>query len=186
MLEKKILPILKYIGFIGSVITSVAYIALIIVLIQGFKVNEDITQQITFSVITTIVGLIILELLKVQGISLAKGLEENKDTLNKYYGSKTKDKKNHSLKHYYITSTIADVAIKGLSFVVTTFGIIYICIQGSNDYSLLLLGIVNLLMFICFGLLTMVSAYDKFNTSIIPYMKEKIEEVQICHSQKTE
>lgn len=174
----KLIKYIKYIGFIGSGICSIAYITLIIVLIKGFKTPDDITQTITFSIITTIVGLIILELLKIQGIELAKDLDINKGTLEAYYGTKTKDKINHSLTYYFVTSTLKDVLFKGLSFCVSTFGVIYICIVGSNDYSLLLLGIVNLLLFVMFGLLTLSQAYDTFNNNIIPYMKEKISEVK--------
>ena len=56
----------------------------------------------------------------------------------------------------------------------TTIGLIYIVIQGSNDYNMLLLAIVNLLMFICFGFLSLVNAYDFFNQKHVPYMVEQL------------
>lgn len=55
-------------------------------------------------------------------------------------------------------------------------------IQGSNDYNLLFLAIVNLLMFVCFGFISLVNAYDFYNNNHVPYMKEQLEKV----NEKTE
>ena len=57
----------------------------------------------------------------------------------------------------------------------TTVGLVYIVIVGSNDYNLLLLAVVNLLMFICFGFLSLVNAYDFFNQRHVPYMLDQLE-----------
>ena len=53
-------------------------------------------------------------------------------------------------------------------------GVIYIVIQGCNDYNLLLLALVNLVMFICFGLLALNKAYDFYNERHIPYVIDQI------------
>lgn len=175
LFETKILPILNYVGAIGAAIMSVAYIMIVFVLINGFKAEK--IQQITiFALVNAGVGFIILQFLKVQGISFAKMLPENEIILKLYYASKTKDKKNHSLVHFWVTSVIKDIVIKCLMLAATTMGIIYIVIQGSNDSNLILLAFVNLLMFICFGFLGLVKAFEKFNTSYIPYIKERLEE----------
>lgn len=174
LFESKILPILNYVGAIGAAIMCIAYIIIVFVLINGFKAER--IQQITiFALVNAGVGFIILQFLKVQGISFAKMIPENKETLNLYYGSRTKDKKNHSLAYFWVTSVIKDVILKCLMLAATTMGIIYIVIQGSNDYNLILLAFVNLLMFICFGFLGLVKAFEKFNTSYIPYIKEQLE-----------
>jgi hypothetical protein len=47
-------------------------------------------------------------------------------------------------------------------------------IQGSNDYNLLFLAVVNLLMFVCFGFISLVNAYDFYNNKHVPYMKEQL------------
>ena len=70
------------------------------------------------------------------------------------------------------------MAIKGISIIVTTLGAVYIVIQGSQDYTLLLLAVVNLIMFICFGLLSLVNAYDFYNEQHIPYILGKIKEAE--------
>lgn len=37
--EKNVKPILTYVGLIGAVLTSIAYMIIILVLIKGFKVQ---------------------------------------------------------------------------------------------------------------------------------------------------
>ena len=58
----------------------------------------------------------------------------------------------------------------------TTIGLIYIVIQGSRDFNLIWLAIVNLLMFISFGLVQLVKAYNNFNNNYIEYVKEQLKE----------
>lgn len=175
-MQEKLINVLKYIGIIGATICSVAYIFVVIVLIQGFKA-ETTTQTVIFAVVNAIVGFIIMQFLKVQGEQFAKNKPENKKIIDEYYNSKTKDKKLHSMRYYWITSIIQDIFTKVLTVFASTFGIIYIVIVGSNDWNLLMLALVNLLLFICFGLLALNNAFEFFNNKHIPYMKEKIREV---------
>ena len=173
-MEKRLINILKYVGIIGAAICSVAYIVVVLVLIQGFKA-ENTTQTVTFALVNAVVGFIILTFLKIQGESFAKNLPENKVISDLYYGSQTKDKKYHSMKYFWITSTIKDILTKVLSVFVSTFGIIYIVIIGSNDWNLLLLALVNLLLLISFGLLGLERSYEFYNTRMIPYMQHQLE-----------
>ena len=175
-MQEKLINVLKYIGIIGATICSVAYIFVVIVLIQGFKV-ETTTQTVIFAVVNAIVGFIIMQFLKVQGEQFAKNKPENKKIIDEYYNSKTKDKKLHSMRYYWITSIIQDIFTKVLTVFASTFGIIYIVVVGSNDWNLLMLAFVNLLLFICFGLLALNNAFEFFNNKHIPYMKEKVREV---------
>lgn len=175
-MQEKLINVLKYIGIIGATICSVAYIFVVIVLIQGFKV-ETTTQTVIFAVVNAIVGFIIMQFLKVQGEQFAKNKPENKKIIDEYYNSKTKDKKLHSMRYYWVTSIIQDIFTKVLTVFASTFGIIYIVVIGSNDWNLLMLAFVNLLLFICFGLLALNNAFEFFNNKHIPYMKEKVREV---------
>jgi len=174
--EKHIKPKLIYVGSIGAFLMVIAYIVVVFVLIFGFKV-KSIQQSAIFAIVNGIVGFIIMQFLKVQGIDFAKSIPENEEIIKTYYSNKTKDKKVHSLKYYWTTSVFKEFLSKALSIMVATGGLIYIVIEGTQDYSLLLLALVNLIMFICFGLLSLVSAYDFFNNTYVPYMLEKIEEV---------
>ena len=175
-MQEKLINVLKYIGIIGATICSVAYIFVVIVLIQGFKV-ETTTQTVIFAVVNAIVGFIIMQFLKVQGEQFAKNKPENKKIIDEYYNSKTKDKKLRSMRYYWVTSIIQDIFTKVLTVFASTFGIIYIVVVGSNDWNLLMLAFVNLLLFICFGLLALNNAFEFFNNKHIPYMIEKIREV---------
>lgn len=182
--EEKIKPVLTYVGAIGAVLTSVAYIILIIVLIRGFQYKQT-TQALVFALINAGVGLIVANFLKYQGISFAKNLPDNQQTVKDYYSLKTKDKKNHGLTFFWITTVIKDVLMKGVTVVATTFGLIYIVIIGSDDWSLMFLAIVNLILFICFGLLALNGAYDYYNNTYVNYMKEKIADVTNLKKKET-
>lgn len=171
--ENKIKPILNYIGLIGAILTSVAYVFVVIVLIFGFSV-KSVVQSIIFAAVNAIVGLIIMMFLKIQGISFAKELPENKEIIDIYNKRKPKHKHQH-IKYYWIKSTIKDVLSKGVSIAATSAGLIYIVIEGSQDYNLLLLSAVNLILFVCFGLMSLVDAYENYNQNHIPYIRELIE-----------
>ena len=175
--ETKIKPVLSYVGAIGAGLMCIAYIIVVFVLIRGFKATV-IFNTLLFATVNAIVGFIILQFLKVQGISFAKLIPENDEIIKEYYSTKTKDKKPHSMQFYWATSVVKDIVTKCLSVAITSAGLIYIIIQGSNDWNLLLLAIVNLIMFICFGFLSLVNAYEFFNNKFIPYMKEKIDETK--------
>lgn len=171
--EEKIKPLLKYIGTVGAVIMALAYIALISVLIFGFEA-KSVTQTLIFALINGIFGYIIAQLLKKQGSDFAAKLPENQEVLKEYYSTKTKDKEFRSMKYYWVKTTLMDLLTKGISIVFSTAAIVYIVIEGSEDYTLYLMALVNLLMFACFGLIGLSNTYDFFNNSHIPYIKEQI------------
>lgn len=175
--KNKIAPILNYVGAIGAAITSVMYIIIVLVMIIGMKAR-DIASVAEFAVVNAAVGLVILQFLKVQGESFAKNSEENKAIVEKYYNTKTKDKKLHSMQYFWITSVIKDIASKVLTVSITSIGITIIAIEGMKDYTYLMLAISNLFMFISFGLLGMNKSYTYFNNMHVPYMKEKIKEAE--------
>lgn len=171
--ERRIKPILLYVGTIGAILASIAYVALVCILIFGFMAH-NLTQTIVFAVINAVVGLIIMQFLKVQGQDFAKNLPQNKPILDEYYKAKTRDKKFHSMTYYWIRTGITDTFSKGLSILFTTIGIIYIVVQGSQDYTLLIMGFVNLIMFFCFGLIALSQTYDFFNNQHMAYVQEQL------------
>lgn len=176
-LEKKILPVLNYVGIIGACIMVVAYIIAVFVLIRGFQA-EALLQTTIFGCVNAATGFVIMQFLKIQGVSFAKMLPDNEEIIKNYYQTKTKDKKVHSIKFFWVTSVVKDIIVKCLTLAGTTIGLIYIVIQGSNDYNLLFLAIVNLLMFVCFGFISLVNAYDFYNNNHVPYMKEQLQKAE--------
>ena len=185
--ENKIKPILLWMGTIVSCVMAIAYIIVVFVLIQGFKV-ETILNTSIFSLVTALVGFCIMQMLKIQGQSFAAEIEENKKIHKQYTRTETKDKKAHSMKYYWIKSGAIDILTKCLTLSITSIGMVYIMIEGSQDYNLLMLAIVNLLMFAGFGLVGLVNAYNFYNESFVPYMMEQIkkQELEDKNNDKTE
>lgn len=186
LFEKKIKPILVYIGTIGAVLMSIAYIGIILTMIFGMTVTASYQETLLFALVNAIMGLIIMQFLKIQGISFAKQLERNQEILKRYNDTKTKDKKFRSIRYYWATSIIKDVLGRVLIIIATTLCIIYLVIKGTHDYTYLLLAAVNLFMFACFGLLSLASAYDFFNERHIPYLEEQLNETKAKEAKERE
>lgn len=175
--EKHVKPILIWIGTIVSAIMAVAYIIVVFVLIKGFKVDTILNTTI-FSLVTAIVGFCMMQMLKIQGQSFAANTEENKKIVKEYTKTfSTKNKKAHTMRYYWVTSGTVDILTKCVTLALTSIGMVYIMIEGSQDYNLLLLAVVNLLMFAGFGLVGMVNTYDFYNESYVPYMLEQIKNI---------
>ena len=66
LFENKIKPILLWMGTIVSAIMAIAYIVVVFVLIEGFKVDTILNTTI-FSIVTAIIGFCIMQMLKIQG-----------------------------------------------------------------------------------------------------------------------
>ena len=172
--ETKIKPFLTYIGFVGAILSAIMYLVVTIVLVMGFQAKTFL-QALTFAVITAVLGMVIFFFLRYQGVSFAKALPENQKVLEEYC-EKPRKIVHHSLKYYWIKTTIADILIKGSTVAISTAGIIYIVIEGSQDYKLILLAVANLILFTCLGFVALANAYDFYNEQYVPYMKEKIRE----------
>lgn len=173
--EEKVLPVLNYVGLIGAVIMSLAYIILVVVMIVGFQAEKTLKTSV-FAIASAAVGFLILQCFKIQGQSFAELKPENKELLEKYYGTKTRDKKTHSMLYFWIKTGVTDFLVKAGTVALSTIGLIYLIIEGSKDFILILLAIVNLLMFISFGFLSLVKTYNYFNRVYVEYIKERLKE----------
>ena len=171
--EDKIKPVLVYTGMIGAILAGIMYLVVTVTLVLGFQA-KTFTQAIVFAIVGAVLGLIIFFFLRFQGISFAKINPENEKVL-KEYSTKTPKTKYHSLKYFWIRSTLTDIITKGCTVALSTAGIIYIVIEGSEDFKLILLAFANLILFTCFGLIAMSNAYDYYNEQYVPFMKEQIE-----------
>lgn len=173
LFERRIKPVIQYVGAIGAALMSVSYIIIVFVLIWGFKVSLG-PSQLVFAIVNAAVGFLILQFLKVQGISFAKS--ENAELVKRYYQRNKKPRKIRTTTFYWITSTVKDLCLKFATLAGATMGVLYIVVEGSNDYNLLLLAVANLIMFICFGLLSLNSAYDFYINNQVPFMMNKLKE----------
>lgn len=175
--EKNIKPALSYVGTIGSILMVVAYVVIVFIMVFGFSVT-DITQTVTFAVVNAIVGFIIMQLLRIQGIDFAKQIPYNQKAMKDYNALIPKDEKHYSMKRYWAGAIVKDLITKVTTIIITTTGLIYIVIAGSRDYMLFLMAVVNIIMFICFGLLALVNSYEFYNEQHIPFIIDKTSELQ--------
>lgn len=58
--ERKIKPVLLYVGTIGAILMSIGYIILMLVFVLGFKAKTDLEKAILFAIINAAVGFIIM------------------------------------------------------------------------------------------------------------------------------
>lgn len=176
--DEKIAPALQYVGTIGAVIMTFAYIIIVVIMVYGFEFRQSPSQTIIFASVNALWGFVIMQFMKLQGNSFAANIEENKAITDRYYNTKTKDKKLHSMAYYWVTSCLKDFVTKAISAGISTFALVYIVIKGSQDYTMFLLAGANLAMFISFGLLAMNKAFCFYNEYHIPYIKEKLREAE--------
>ena len=73
----------------------------------------------------------------------------------------------HTIKHYLVIQTIIDVLSKGVTMAVSTYFVLYIFMEGSGDYALIL---VSNIMFTC----GCPKAHDKYLDEHISAIKEII------------
>lgn len=174
-MERKIRESLKYIASVGALLTIIAYISLVVVLIVGFEKKFQFESTLLFSTINAIFGLIVMLLLREQGITFAKSNENNKKIMEDYHeaiNKKKKQKKLRTIKSYRLIKALIDLITKSITVLIMSFFVVYIIIEGQNDWSLMLLAVVNILMFVSFGLLSLEKAYNFYNEEHIAAIKE--------------
>lgn len=176
-LQKKsheaLLKLLNNIGVIGAVLAAVADIIFVVIMVVGVKVNANLTAVVIFSVVNAMVGLLISILLRYQGLRYAE--IENEELCKKYHNKKAKEKKYMSMGAWMTLKSFQDFIIKGCTTAFSIFGIIYITIQGSKNPIQLLITLATLVLFACFGLISMNSAYVRFYNVQVPKMQIEIE-----------
>ena len=177
----KIKNILLYTGVIGALISAIAYVVLTIVIVMGFETEMDSNKQLLFSIIGALDGLLITNLLRSQGVSLAKQEPQNKAVMDEYNKLINKNKKVKSLKqihYYFVKNFIMDIFSKAATIGATSYFMLYIFMDGSGDVSLILLAFANIFMFMGFGLIALSKFYDLYNNEHIQAVKELIERLK--------
>ena len=80
---------------------------------------------------------------------------------------------------WQLINVIKDLIIKGATTAFSIWGIIYISIEGSKNPIQILITLVTLVLFACFGLINMNSSYCRFYNEQVPYMENKLKEKEI-------
>lgn len=173
----KIKELMMYVGTIGAMISGLAYIIITVIMILGFEKEMELESQLIFSIIGAVVGIAIMSMLRTQGVTFASNEPESKATMQEYrklLNLKKTQKKLKRIESFMIIQFIKDLFTKVLSILISTFGILYLVLEGNGDFSLIGLAIANLLMFTSFGLIALSRAYDFYINEHIPTIKELI------------
>lgn len=171
--HEALLKVLNNVGIIGAILAAVLDIVFVLIMVFGLEIDIDLKSMIIFAVVNALIGILINVLLRYQGQKYAE--IENEELCEKFYNKQVKEKKYLSMGTWMTLQTVKDFLIKGCTTAFTIFGFIYISIQGSKNPIQILLTLATLILFACFGLMGMNSAYGRFYQVQIPYMRLKIE-----------
>lgn len=176
-LQKKshevLLRLLNNIGVIGAILAAIADIIFVVIMVVGVDIQADLKSVLIFAIINALIGILINVLLRYQGQKYAE--IENEELCKAFYNKRAKEKKYMSMGMWMTLKTVQDFVIKGGTTAFSVFGVIYITIQGSKDPIQLLITLATLVLFACFGLIGMNSAYGRFYNVQIPYMRTELE-----------
>lgn len=177
-LQKKshevLLKLLNNIGIVGAVLAAIADVVFVLIMVFGIHIEVQLNAIIIFAVVNALIGLLINVLLRYQGQKYAE--IENEELCKKYYNKRIKEVKYMSMGKWMALKTVQDVLIKGGTTSFSIFGLIYISITGSNNPMQLLMTLMTLILFTCFGLISMNAAYTRFYNVQVPYMELKLNE----------
>lgn len=173
--HETLLKLLNNIGVIGSILAAIADIIFVIIFVVGMKFDIKSSAAIVFAIINALIGILINTLLRYQGQKYAE--IENQELCKKFYRKKVKEKKKHiSMGTWQILQSIKDIVVKGCTTVFSICGVVYLSIEGSKNPIQILITLVTLVLFACFGLINMNSSYCRFYNVQIPFMELKLKE----------
>lgn len=171
--HETLLKLLNNIGIVGSVLAGIADIIFVIIFVFGIEIDITNNSTIIFAVVNALIGILISTLLRYQGQKYAE--IENEELLKQFYNKKIKETKHYiSMNTWQILNTIKDIIIKGGTTAFAIWGIVYISIKGSKNPIQILITLVTLILFACFGLMNMNSSYCRFYNKQIPYMQNEL------------
>ena len=140
--------------------------------------RQEFSSSVVFAIVNALIGILINVLLRYQGQKYAE--IENEELCNKFYRKKAKENSKFiSMSTWNIISTIKDFIVKGITTTFSICGVVYISIEGSKNPIQILITLVTLTLFACFGLISMNSSYYRFYNVQVPYMELKIQEREI-------
>ena len=173
--HEALMRLLNNIGIVGAILAGIVDVIAVIIFVFGVDIQQDMTSNIIYAVINAFVGVLINVLLRYQGQKYAE--IENEETRKKYYRKKIEKEKRHLPLGWYNTlNLIKDIVFKGASATFSVAGMIYISIQGTHNPIQILITLATLVLFACFGLMSMNSAYCRYYDVQVPYMEKIIKE----------
>ena len=168
--------LLNNIGVVGAILAAITDIIFVIVAVLGVEIYMGPFGMVLYSTVNALIGVLISGLLRYQGHHWAE--IENAELCKKYYNKAIREKKHMAMGRWMILKSIQDILVKGVTTAFCLFGTTYLVIEGSKNPIQILITIGTLVLFSCFGLIAMNSAYQRFYNIQIPLMKLKIGEMQ--------
>lgn len=170
-----LMKILNNIGIVGAILAAIADIIFVIIFVVGIDMKQEFKSSLIFAIVNALIGILINVLLRYQGQKYAE--IENEELCNKFYRKKVKENKKFvSMTTWNVISTVKDFVIKGCTAAFSICGVVYISIEGSKNPIQILITLVTLVLFACFGLISMNSSYYRFYNVQVPYMELKLQE----------
>lgn len=167
--------LLNNIGIVGAILAGIVDLIVVIIFVFGIDIKQDLTSNVIYAGINAFIGVLINVLLRYQGQKYAE--IENEDIRELYYKEKVRKEKHHiSLTAYNVLNVVKDVFVKGASAAFCVFGVIYISIQGTHNPIQILITLATLILFACFGLISMNNSYCRYYDIQVPYMEKIIQE----------
>ena len=178
----KVKTALTYTGFALAIISSISYLILVYILINGFEASYQKEQLIGFLVLGAVAGILINLSMRSQGIDFAKQVPEAKKILDDLKEATSKsDKKEHkpkSIVFMYFVELIKDIFIKGSGIGATLYFAIDLSYKGLGEDKYFFLALANVLLYTGLGLVAMGKSYDYYLEKHTSYMIQKTRKIK--------
>lgn len=176
-LNIRIRNLLTFLGWILTGLFSVVYIIAVVIIIYGFEVDIEPNDMFLLSALGAGFTFAISMSMMYQGILYAKSNPEVKEVLDKYNAVKFKHikkiKKIRTINSYIFKQFFINLFTKAGVVALLTYTMIKFIIKGIGDVMILWLGVANILLAVGLGMLSLVSAYDRYIEDHIPAIAEK-------------
>lgn len=172
--HKALLSVLNNVGWIGAILAAIADVIFVIITIVGIDLEMGPIGVILYSTVNACIGVLISVLLRYQGKHYAE--LENECLVEQYFHKEVKERKHMSMGKWMVCQSIKDILIKGGITAFMLFGTTYIVIVGTHNPIQILITLFTLVLFACFGLVAMNSAYCRYYNVQVPIMEKYIEE----------
>jgi len=171
---------LERIGLALAIASSLIYLAIVYILIEGFETAIQLNYLLVFIGLGAVVGVLVSLSLRIQGIVFAKTTKLAKEQLKELTELKGKSEKVklYPMWVWFLGKFILDVLFKGITVATMLYFSISIIYEGIKDYTYMWLAITNVMMFMGFGLMSLSSGYDRYINYQMPYLQQIIEKLK--------
>src|SRR5690554_1028519 len=178
----KVKTALTYTGFALAIISSISYLILVYILINGFEASYQKEQLIGFLILGAVAGILINLSMRTQGIDFAKQVPEARKILEDLKEataeSNKKEYKAKSIVFMYFVELAKDILIKGSGIGATLYFVIDLSYKGLGEDKYFFLALANVLLYTGLGLVAMGKSYDYYLEKHTSYMIQKTRKIK--------